>query len=341
MLALKIIRGLSYKIYFHSGNMIRNLEDKKKKNIGHKTSKKSEVKKETHDYLYTNRSRNSKSLVMIIAGYQEYLWDKVFTRIHDFCPDNFDVCICVPGQWGKSNISKLESIAEEYNWSFLHLVEDRLAVAQNICISLHSDADWIYKFDEDMFVTKGYFEKMKSTYEQIEKESSFIPGVLYPVINVNGATSEYLINKLDIRTVRKELMCLQDNLPLKREYLGLFSKHPEAAGLIWTGLPHIDVIAENLAENEEAYWVLPIGFSIGAFLMSKKRYEEFGGFYEAPIGALGEEEIDLIRKCALMSRPGFVASRCFVGHFGFYTQKENLRAILTENPRCFDYFCDT
>ena len=63
---------------------------------------------------------------------------------------------------------KLNKMCEEKKWSYLSVEENKVTLAQNIAIELHKDAKYIYKLDEDMFITKGFFENLKDTYLKVK-----------------------------------------------------------------------------------------------------------------------------------------------------------------------------
>ena len=133
-------------------------------------------------FQFVNRSRGFDRLAIIVAGYKEYLWHLTLKRIARFKPDDIDVCVVSPGLFSE----RLNKICEENGWSYLNTKANKLARAQNIAIFQHPKAQWIYKFDEDIFISKNYFEVMLNGYQAIQKEGLFEPGFVAPLINVNG-----------------------------------------------------------------------------------------------------------------------------------------------------------
>ena len=111
------------------------------------------------------------------------------------------------------------------------LSEHKKELIQNLAIHLHPKADYIFKLDEDIFITEGYFENMLRAYHHAE-EGDYIPGVLAPLIPINGYGNVRILEKMglvDVYTVlfEKPKMCHgQDRL---------LESSPEAARFFWGG----------------------------------------------------------------------------------------------------------
>jgi len=141
---------------------------------------------------FENRARGQKKLLIVVAGYKDFLWEVVFGRIKKFLDNDIDVCIVSPGLVDK----RLQNIAKKNNWSYLSTKENKLSLAQNITIKLHPKAKLIYKLDEDIFITKNYFSNLEKTLLKIKKDGVYCPGFIAPVINVNGFTYIHFLKQI-------------------------------------------------------------------------------------------------------------------------------------------------
>ena len=106
-------------------------------------------------------------------------------------PSDVDVCVMTSGLVNE----ELKQIAADHDWSYLSTSVNHLSVVQNIAIECHPKAKWIYKLDEDMFLTKGFFEAMLDTYKELESNTLYKPAFVSPLINVSAmGTFACLIN---------------------------------------------------------------------------------------------------------------------------------------------------
>lgn len=145
-------------------------------------------------YYFINRSKNKKKLCIILAGYKSFIWDEVFYRIKSFVDDDIDVCVLSSGLYSK----ELESICEKNEWSYLSTKKNHVGLVQNIAINLFKNAEYIYKLDEDVFITSGFFKKLEETLVDAEKNTRFHVGMVTPLIPVNGYTYIKVLEKLNL-----------------------------------------------------------------------------------------------------------------------------------------------
>ena len=151
-----------------------------------------EYERFTDEYEFIDRSTGAENLLMIVAGFQPYYWDEVFRRVLYYSSrweEDLDVCICVPSADG----AVLSIYSEKYSWSLLHVKENHLALAQNMAIRLHPHAKWIYKLDEDILITDGYFGKLKRAYQRTTDLFPVRAGFTAPLLNINGFGSYYYL----------------------------------------------------------------------------------------------------------------------------------------------------
>lgn len=263
--------------------------------------------------LIRGSRHKSTTLILIVAGYKDDLWDRVFPRIAQFAPKDAHVCILTPGK----EDSRLIQLAKTHKWSYLSTAENKLSLAQNIAIKIFPHADFVYKLDEDIFVTRHYFSGLKKTWEKIQRDGAFDPGVIVPVLNVNGATyRDILVHRGKLSAYKKRFG------EAKSACMGIPAHvDPEASHMIWEITGNIDEIALELHKNKrDGYRPVPHRFSIGAIAFSRSFWDEIGGFKTAPEGFFGVEEEDLAVQTYSRSRPMMIAEGIVAGHFCFGPQ---------------------
>ena len=111
-------------------------------------------------YKFANRQNGKDKLLIIIAGYKKYTYESVFSRVEKYVLADTDVCIVSSGLYDQ----RLSEIALKNKWSYLSLERNCVCLAQNVAILLHPHAQYIYKMDEDIFITQGCMDKMFETY---------------------------------------------------------------------------------------------------------------------------------------------------------------------------------
>lgn len=284
----------------------------------------------TH-YKFTNRSLGRKKLIIILAGYKDYLWPATLDRIHAHAPDDYDVCITSSGIQSKDLID----LCEKLGWSYLCTKRNSPGIALNKAILLHPSADYIFKIDEDIFVANGFFESMLDGYEKITAEIAIEPGFCSPILNVNGLSYREFLRTLGIENEYKnrfgKLISRCGNLPIHN--------NPEAAWWIWENTLPFDFVAGKFA-NKKSYSFCYTRFSIGAILFRRNFWEQIGGFKSSwHEGVLGADEDALCRDCVSLSRPMCIIHSVLAGHFSFHTQEalmmKKLPVMAEIDPKTF------
>lgn len=115
--------------------------------------------KERHTFI--DRSKGSENLCIILAGYKEFSYDQVFKRIIKFQKEDMDICIISSGLYSEI----LDKLAKDNNWSYLYTKRNNLCLAQNIAITKFPKANYIFKLDEDVFITENFFDNMLDAYK--------------------------------------------------------------------------------------------------------------------------------------------------------------------------------
>lgn len=294
--------------------------DKKKE----KKEKKERKRRITGKYVFVNRSKGKKKLCIILAGYKEFLWDEVFFRVKKYASDDIDICVLSSGLYSQ----KLNDICKKNEWSYLSTKRNHVGLVQNIAINLFKNAELIYKLDEDIFINKGFFEKLNETLIDAKKNLNIHVGMVTPLIPVNGYTYIKVLEELN----------------LLNEYENKFGKtyydttrdnkvisNIDAVKYIWDKTSDLKKINENLLEKPLEYDVCPIRFSIGAILFERKLFEDMGYFKVSKTLGLGEDEEDICCYCLNESKAVVASKNTIVGHLSFAPTNKDVEKLYKEN----------
>lgn len=297
-----------------------------------KRLKKIDEKKVKGNYKFVYRGKNSEKVCIILSGYKEFLWDDVFSRIKEYIPDDIDVCVVTSGKYN----DKLSELCEKNSWSYLGTEENKITLAQNIAINLHPNAKYIYKLDEDIFVTKGFFEQLMNTYNIVSDEGLYRPGFVAPLININGYSYIKVLNKLNLlekfeNKFGKAVYDANATEPIIR--------NGEIAKFLWGNeekeLRNIDKVSQDFHNTEFSYDVCPIRFSIGAILMPRETWEKIHKFSVTEDVGLGLDEEELCKYAMADSRPIIVSENTLVGHFSYGPQTNSMKEYYQNHREIF------
>lgn len=294
---------------------------------------------EASSYDFVDRSRGSEKLCIVLAGYKPTLWDDVFGRLAAYVPEDVDVCIMTSGLVN----DELKDLAARRGWSYLSTSVNHISFVQNLAIELHRKARWIYKIDEDMFLTEGFFEALFDTYQRVKEESLYEPAFVSPLINVNCYGHLRILEKLglldDFRATGLTGVKFTDGIHHDRQVI----EDPRVARYLWGDscpeLRDIDALSRRFRKEGFSYSVCPIRFSTGSILFTRDAWEEFGRF---PITAtsdscgLGDDEECLCRYACFTGRAIVVSENSVVGHLGYGgAQTKAMLAYHDEHPERF------
>lgn len=294
-----------------------------------KKLKKIEENKVSGKYKFINRSNNAEDLCIVLAGYKEFVWEDVFGRLKKYAPKNMDICIMSAGKFSE----ELDKLCEKNKWSYLSTEENKITLIQNITINLFENAKYIYKIDEDMFLTKGFFETLKNTYLKVENETRYKVGFVAPLIPINGHTYIKVLEKLNLLEDfdNKFGKAMYDATPGEK-----IIENPEIAKYLWgeskEELRDIDKLSEQFSKEEFNYSICAMRFSIGAMLFTKKTWEEMGKFDVTFGNNLGLDEVQFCTYCMLYSKHMVIAHNNLVGHLGYGPQGKAMKEYY-ENHR--------
>lgn len=283
-------------------------------------------------YRFVDRGEGKKSLVIVLVGYKSYLWPATLTRIHNNQPNDADVCLASAGICS----TVLSELCVRNGWSYLSVKRNSPGVAINKAVLLHPNADYIYKLDEDVFVSNDYFSRLRIGYDSAWKSSMLEPGFVAPVLNVNGVSYRIMLREFNLEKSYQErfgqLISRCSDLPVHND--------PNASWWLWKNTLPFDQKAERLAESVDLYSVCSTRFSIGAILFRREFFDKVGGFKSAwHSGVLGVDEDFFCRDCVSESRPMYIINSVLAGHFSFYPQEafmiEKLPELSNLDPKTF------
>lgn len=265
------------------------------------------------------RGNGSERLLVLIAGHKDLLWPWTLNRVAKCVPADLDVCLVTPGV----DRPELADLARGHGWSYLATRGGHVSVAQNLTLQAHPEARWVFKVDEDIFVSPGFFEALFEGYGRVQREAEFAVGFCAPILNVNGFSYvDYLRALGEEEAFRQRFGTLRrasDGVPPQNE--------GEAAIWLWErGLP-VDDTAALIADRPFNYSIVPHRFSIGAILFERDLWEGMGGFKRLePSPGLGEDEQHICVECLSRSRIMAVVQNVYAGHFAFGAQQRTMEA---------------
>lgn len=283
-------------------------------------------------YTFKNRTTGKEKYLIILAGYKSYLYDAVFRRLILFLPKDIDVCLVSSGKYDE----QLEEIAKTNDWSYLSTKKNKVALAQNLAIHLNPAAKYIYKMDEDIFLTEGCFETLFETYCRIKRDGKSDVGFVTPVIPLNGFGHLKVLKKYDLTNIYESLF----EKPI-------LSSHPDTkllsdsnvAKFFWGEggyIKQIDKLNRDFKEQSYKYSLCPIRYSIGFIMFERELWESMGMFRTVVGSGMGIDEEQICAYCVNSSKPMAVSENCVVGHFSFGPQTKDMIAYFKKNKELFE-----
>lgn len=302
---------------------------RKAKSMNNERNKRKRVKGK---YTFIDRKKDKNKLCIILAGYKQFLWEDVFGRIEKYAPKDIDICIVSSGLYSE----ELSKIAEKNDWSYLSVKKNKVTLVQNIAINLHPEANKIYKIDEDIFVTKNFFEKLDETYNKVENESNFRIGFVAPLLPINGYSNVNVLRKTGLLESYENKFGRPYHDGCGDEPI---IKNPEIATYLWgkseTKLRDIDALDEEFSNQEFNYSICSIRFSIGAILFSRETWENMGRFQVGIGNNMGQDEVQICEYCMIQSRAIVVSENTLVGHFSYGPQTAAMKEYYNKNREIF------
>ena len=284
-------------------------------------------------YNFKDRSKRSENLCVIIAGHKPFIWEYVFPRLAKFIPIGMDVVLLVPGK----NQEILEKLAKKYGWSYLNVFRNNINLAQNIAVILHEKAKYIYKLDEDMFITKNFFEYCRTLYDFGENNLDCEIGFVSTLINVNGYGYRKILEELGAKTDYEEKFG-KVKITAGSADKNDFTKNSAVARYIWGKCQDsgtIDEISSRLKSDNITFSICPIRYSIGAILYKKSLLLEMDYFKWTRGNGVSIDEIQLCSHCNMTSKVTLIGEDMMIGHLCYGPQTAGMMDMLEKDK---DYF---
>lgn len=285
-------------------------------------------------YVFEDRAKGSDRLCIVLAGYKEYLYPAVMGRLKKYTPADMDVCIMTSGLYSED----AAKLCADNDWSYLSTKKNNVSLIQNIAIHLFPKAEYIFKLDEDIFITEGYFENMLRAYHHAEG-GDYEPGIIAPIIPINPYGHLRVLEKFNqLETYIKLFEKPKYSCDFGKE----FYKNPNAAKFFWgegSYLPTIDEMNGRLSREPLQELPCAVRFSIGAIVFKRDFWELFGR-YPVPLfglfgGNVGTDETCICSFCLLHSRPVMVTENVVVGHLSFIPQNAVMKDYYLKHPEKF------
>lgn len=286
-------------------------------------------------YRFTDRKKDSQNLLVILAGYKKPLWGVVFDRIAAFVPGDFDVCVVSSGVFSED----IDLMCKQNNWSYLTTEVNKITAALNSAIYLYKEARFVYKIDEDIFVTKGSFEKLAETYASLKRISRYEVGFVSPVIPVNTYGYSRILKILDIERDWEsrfgEIKCSDGS----SHHLAVM-ENPDAAKFLWgethLQLRDIDALAAQLACKPLDFSICPFRYSIGMILFERETWIKMRLFPVGEGNDLGADEVWMCKYCVMAGKAMVIAENAIVGHLSYGPQTSEMLRFFAENRNIFE-----
>ena len=265
--------------------------------------------------ILIDRRKNSNILLIILAGYKSFCYEDVFARVKAFTPKQFDICITSSGLFDET----LNKIAAENGWSYLSTAQNNIPLAMNAAIMVHDKAEFIYKMDEDIFITNGCFETLIKTYDYVLRYGHYNVGFVAPIIPINSFSHVLLLEKLGLLETYEKTF---EKIVYKVHISRMLYSNPDVAKFFWGEggfVPSIDDMNAAFRIQKTSYSVCSVRFSIGFILFCRALWRAMGGWQLPPSNSYGPglDEEQLCQFCVLHSLGMIVSENAVVGHLSF------------------------
>lgn len=288
----------------------------------------------THgENFLVDRRKNSNGLLIILAGYKPFLFEDVFARVKAFAPKELDICVTSSGLFDET----LNKIAAENNWSYLSMAQNNIPLAMNTAINLHERAQFIFKMDEDIFITKGVFHTLLNTFNHVQTHGHYNVGFVAPLIPINGYGHVRLLEKLGLlETYEKKF----ERTLYGAQHMRMIEKSPDVAKFFWGEggfVPSIDTMNAAFQIQKISYSICSVRFSIGFIMFSRNLWKAMGGWQLPPPNSpgMGLDEDQICRVCVALSLAMVVAENAVVGHLSFGQQNAAMKEYYLAHREIF------
>lgn len=286
------------------------------------------------NYCFDNRSKGKSNLLVVLTGYKSLVWEDVFGRLIAFKPENTDICLVTSGK----KDAYIRDLCDKNDWSYLSTEINNVSLVTNLAISLHPEADYIFKMDEDIFITERTFEVLLDTYKSVEANTDYEVGFVTPLIPINGYGYARI---LDILKLRDEWEKRFGEIKITDCYQHHMTIHdsPDAAEFLWgkdnPKMQSIDEIQKQLLNSNLSYSICPVRYSIGLILFRRDNWLRMGMFPVKDYENMGADEKAICKYCMMEGRVMVVAEKCIVGHLSYGPQHRIMENYYTKNREYF------
>lgn len=276
-----------------------------------------------NENIFIDRRKNSNGLLIILAGYKPFLFEDVFARVKAFAPRELDICVTSSGLFDDT----LNNIAAANGWSYLSTAQNNVPLAQNMAIKIHDKAQFIFKMDEDIFITEGLFDTLLKTYNYVQTRGHYNVGFVAPLIPINGYGHVRLLEKLGLlETYEKNFERVLYGAQASR----MIEKSPEVAKFFWGKggfVPSIDAMNDAFRIQKLDYSICSVRFSIGFILFSRALWKMMGGWLMPKNNSpgMGLDEAQICRFCVELSLAMVISENAVVGHLSFGQQNAAMK----------------
>ncbi|MCR5348588.1 MAG: hypothetical protein K6E59_03155 [Bacilli bacterium] len=286
-------------------------------------------RRNTKKYTFINRQKGTDKMILILAGFQPYYWDILLNNIFIANHKKYDVCICIPH--GCDENQKLFDIAKKNDWSVLYLKQDKLGLAQNVAIDLHPKAQKFFKFDEDIVVSKTFFDDLEETDELLD-DYDYPVGFIVPMINISMATAKEYLNAAG------KMEDFENRFGKQKAGSWFFQQTAELGKyLLETIGPSYQAQYDQIHKKNKGRIIpVPTRYSIGVMYFTRDFYNGIQKFAVGIIGDMGLEEEQVCAYCMNRSLAITCNTSVFACHLGYYPQKELAKEYFLAHPEIFD-----
>lgn len=284
------------------------------------------------NYNFVNRQKGLSKALIILSGYKQLIWKSVFGRVEKYVENDMDVCIVTSGK----EDDEMKKLCEKNAWSYLSTDKNNVSLVTNLAVWLHPNADYIYKMDEDIFVTSGIFNSLYDTYLRVEEDSEYEVGFVTPLIPVNGYGFARLLNILNIKDLWESKFGEMKITDCYNHHKAIHDM-PEAARFMWgEGNPKmtsIDKIQNNLQNMDYSYSICPVRYSIGLILFHRNNWLKMGMFPVIDYFNMGADEVHICEFCMMSGKAMVVSENNIVGHMSYGPQHKAMEEYYKEIRR--------
>jgi len=291
-------------------------------------------RKKINKYKFFNRKKDSSILILVLAGYKMFCKEDIYARLKTFKPLDCDVCVVSAGLYSK----ELASICRNNKWSYLSTYSNNICNILNISLKLFNKNEYIFKIDEDIFITKNFFNSILETHKQYSKLNKTMALFYAPLIPINNFGFKKVIERLNYENKFFE----SNNIDYIKSYLNRDRfDNPSVIKYMWGDrkfkcpFPFLDEIDDILNKNKTSYSICDCHFNIGAIMMTRTAWNLLGGFKVKTGNGLGADEIQLNEFSKSHNYPIIISNNTCVGHLSFGPANDIMKSYYLNNRSVF------